>query len=269
MSDKREHFGPSTTATTEQDQDSAAATTAFSPEESRGIGSRFIAGFAAAGLLLAAAVGVWTLQASNDTVEARQRTLSEQTSISESSTGQSSPSPRSTTSPTKPEQPRTPENSGLGGSQREGAQQLSNVSPLGDDPYLPPNAWGGEHKDYTEAPAETAFAEPPQQSAPETPQGLSTSEDNLNLGDLPQMELGDDNLPDFLAPSKGQDDNEDGPVDTESPSPTVTVTDLPTDTSESSNASESPTTANYDGSTKSTNATESENQPTPTDTTGE
>lgn len=261
MSEQQNQHDRTTAHDTENDKDSAAATTAFSPVESRGVGSRAIAGFAAAGLLLAGAVGAWTLQSSNDTVAARQRAVSEQTSMSAEDSASSPSSSSDASRPSNSNRPGSPEASSRGTS-RPQSQGQSNIAPLGNDPYLPPNAWDGAQEGYTAHPTETVYAEPTPQPGTAAPESSSNPSGNLTLDDLGHyVPNGRDHLWDFLAP---QDRPTSSPTEVATPSETVTVLPSPSD---SPKPTETTTTVDDDGRPGDPNP-EPGSGSGPTDTTG-
>ena len=115
---------------------------------------RAISGIAIVGLALAGVIGVWTWQSGSEATSPKRSTAEESTvSISTGAASQDhdvvsdEPTPR-------PDPPaystRAP--------QAQDASGFSNVAPLGQDPYLPPNAWNGQQNDGSQ-PSETIIAE--------------------------------------------------------------------------------------------------------------
>ncbi|AHI04350.1 hypothetical protein CFAL_08955 [Corynebacterium falsenii DSM 44353] len=109
----------------------------------QGHAKRFVVGFAVIGLILAGIIGVWTWQAtskgsassSNVSVTDDDLAESSPTTSSAKDTPSTSPSRQPSVSRTRPTDEST----------------KNNVAPLGADPYLPPNSWGG---------TETGLAQP-------------------------------------------------------------------------------------------------------------
>ena len=109
----------------------------------QGHAKRFVVGFSVIGLILAGVIGVWTWQAtsngsassSNVSVTDDDLAVSSPTTSSAKDTPSASPSRQPSVSRTRPTDEST----------------KNNVAPLGADPYLPPNSWGGP---------ETGFAQP-------------------------------------------------------------------------------------------------------------
>lgn len=244
--------------------------TAISPKEtteSRGVGARFIAGFAATGLLLAGVVGVWTLQSTNGENEARHNTVSDQSTIGPMSSEHASPSSssrhsqREQSSPRQRETPRssTPRNFGRPQND-EGLEAGGNfVAPLGEDPYLPPNAWEGQQSsDTATQQPETSQTNPAPATQPQPQTSESSKPGHLNWPYKPE------DIWDILNPEPSNP----GPA-----TPTETTTELPSPTKPSQPETSQPqptpnkgTPESGDGEDHSANG---ERSAEPTDTTAQ
>ena len=225
--------------------------------ESRGVGARFIAGFAAAGLLAAGAVGVWTLQTTNNSAQARQESVAEQSQVSEltgvSSSNERQPAdPREATSAA-----RTPSTSGNSSGSHSSGRNGS-ASAMDNDPYLPPNSWNGQARSSQPRPSSsvpsggenTSTNTQPSAQAPSAPSQPNSWTDDLGLPNDPG------GIFDNITPGTSET--------TTKPQPTETLTELPTSTAETTEPSE-PSTAGTTG-TSETSTTGAPSTGTPTST---
>lgn len=229
-------------------EDSTTAATAVSPVESRGEGFRFIASFAAVGLLLAGVVGVWTLQSSNDDAEARQRAIAEQSALSGSESTSASESGNSTATSDEATTSAPSDNPQSPRSERPAQTSTKSVTPLGNDPYLPPNSWDGDNRndgsDFFVVPSETVYAEP----TPEATQLLPLPDSSNGNGAPSASQSARPSFPGTSLPPFELPTFSGGTV-----TPTETMTELPTEPGGEPDEPSAPDTG--DGST-------------PTDTTG-
>lgn len=235
--------------------------------ESRGVGARFIAGFAAVGLLAAGAVGVWTLQTTNNSAQARQESVAEQSQVSEL-TGDSSSNERQPADPRDAtSEARTPSTSGNSSNSRS-SERNGSVSAMENDPYLPPNSWNGQAQSSQPDPSysapsggqNTSANTQPSVQAPSTPtQSNSWSEDL----DLPSDPGG---IFDAITPGTSEATTE--------PQPSETLTELPTSTPETTEPTAGGASSTSAASTSGTQSTGASTTSRPdssaptTDTTG-
>ena len=115
---------------------------------------RAISGIAIVGLVLAGVIGVWTWQSGSEATSPKRNTTEESTvAISTGAASQDHDvvSDEPTSQPDPPAYSTRAPQSGNGSS-------FSNVAPLGQDPYLPPNAWNGQQNNGSQ-PSETIVAE--------------------------------------------------------------------------------------------------------------
>lgn len=115
---------------------------------------RAISGIAIVGLALAGIIGVWTWQSGSEATSPKHKTAEESTvSISTGAASQDhdAVSDEPTQQPDPPAYSTRAPQSGNG-------SHFSNVAPLGQDPYLPPNAWSGQQNNGSQ-PSETIVAE--------------------------------------------------------------------------------------------------------------
>lgn len=238
--------------------------------ESRGVGARFIAGFAAVGLLAAGAVGVWTLQTTNNSAQARQESVAEQSQVSEL-TGESSSNERQPADPRDAtSEARTPSTSGNSSGSHSSGRNGS-VSAMENDPYLPPNSWSGRVPSTQSQPSSFApsveqspsTVSEPSTQAPSAPSQPNSWTDDLGLPDDPG------GIFDEITPGTSEATTE--------PQPTETLTELPTSAAETTEPSEPATpgatsasesnTAGAQSTGTSTSTRSNSSAPT-TDTTG-
>ncbi|QNH96465.1 hypothetical protein [Corynebacterium anserum] len=213
-----------------QREEPTTASASVSPAQSpRGEGFRFVAVFAAAGLLLAGLVGVWTLKASNGDPDARQRAISEQSLLDKSEDSSASETNKRTDTSGKAKTNTSAHKAHTAQPGYASGEGTQNVTPLGNDPYLPPNSWnGGSRNDASEAPispTETLFSVPTSETtAVAPPSGSKPSKPTTPAAPKPPA-------PVFPAPSipLKLDFFPGGTV-----APTATMTQLPSD-SKSSN----------------------------------
>ncbi len=120
---------------------------------------RVISGIAVVGLALAGVIGVWTWQAGSDATAPKPQSAEESTiAISTGAASQEHdvvPDNPSSAEPTA--QPKAPAYS-TSHQASPGSGHYTNVAPLGQDPYLPPNAWNGRQTSNPQ-PSETIIAE--------------------------------------------------------------------------------------------------------------
>lgn len=129
---------------------------------------RAISGIAIVGLVLAGVIGVWTWQSGSEATSPKRNTTEESTvAISTGAASQDHDvvSDEPTSQPDPPAYSTRAPQSGNG-------SNFSNVAPLGQDPYLPPNAWNGQQNNGSQ-PSETIVAEglesPGQPQQPQVP----------------------------------------------------------------------------------------------------
>lgn len=238
--------------------------------ESRGVGARFIAGFAAVGLLAAGAVGVWTLQTTDNSTQDRQESVAEQSQVSELTGESSSNEPQSANPRDATESPRMPSAAGSS-SASHSSERGGSLSSLQDDPYLPPNSWSGHFFSTQSQPSSIAPSveqSPSSVSEPSTPTPSAPSQPNSWTDDLG---LPDDpgGIFDEITPGTSKATTE--------PQPTETLTELPTSAAETTEPSEPSTpgatstsesnTAGAQSTGTSTSTHNNSSAPT-TDTTG-
>ncbi|WP_293817569.1 hypothetical protein [uncultured Corynebacterium sp.] len=115
---------------------------------------RAISGIAIVGLALAGVIGVWTWQSGSEATSPKRSTAEESTvAISTGAASQDHDVVSDEPSP----QPAPPAYSTRAPQSGDGSN-FSNVAPLGQDPYLPPNAWNGQQNDGLQ-PSQTIIAE--------------------------------------------------------------------------------------------------------------
>lgn len=129
---------------------------------------RAISGIAIVGLVLAGIIGVWTWQSGSEATSPKRNSAEESTvAISTGAASQNHDvvSDEPTSQPDPPAYSTRAPQSGNG-------SNFSNVAPLGQDPYLPPNAWNGQQNNGSQ-PSETIVAEgmesPGQAQQPQAP----------------------------------------------------------------------------------------------------
>ena len=129
---------------------------------------RAISGIAIVGLVLAGIIGVWTWQSGSEATSPKRNSAEESTvAISTGAASQNHDvvSDEPTSQPDPPAYSTRAPQSGNG-------SNFSNVAPLGQDPYLPPNAWNGQQNNGSQ-PSETIVAEglesPGQAQQPQVP----------------------------------------------------------------------------------------------------
>ena len=127
-------------------------------------GRRFIAGFATVGLGLAAVVAVWSWQATDSDHSATKGSTEANQEAASISTGQPTDLPESskTTHPDHRDHANLPSEVTPRGSDSKssGSKRDSGIAALGQDPYLPPNAWDGSHSGGFAPPTETMQLNP-------------------------------------------------------------------------------------------------------------
>lgn len=137
---------------------------------------RAISGIAIVGLVLAGVIGVWTWQSGSEATSPKRNTTEESTVAI--STGAASQD-HDVVSDEPTSQPKPPAYSTRAPQSGNGSN-FSNVAPLGQDPYLPPNAWNGQQNNAWNGqqnngsqPSETIVAEgqesPGQAQQPQVP----------------------------------------------------------------------------------------------------
>lgn len=129
---------------------------------------RAISGIAVVGLVLAGIIGVWTWQSGSEATSLKRNTAESSTvAISTGAASQDHDvvSDEPTSQPDPPAYSTRAPQSGNG-------SNFSNVAPLGQDPYLPPNAWNGQQNNGLQ-PSETIVADglesPGQAQQPQAP----------------------------------------------------------------------------------------------------
>lgn len=130
---------------------------------------RAISGIAIVGLVLAGIIGVWTWQSGSEATSPNRNTAEESTVAI--STGAASQDHDVVSD--EPASPPNPPAYSTRAPQSGNGSNFSNVAPLGQDPYLPPNAWNGQQNNGLQ-PSETIVAEglesPGQAQQPQQPQ---------------------------------------------------------------------------------------------------
>lgn len=130
---------------------------------------RAISGIAIVGLVLAGIIGVWTWQSGSEATSPNRNTAEESTVAI--STGAASQDHDVVSD--EPASPPNPPAYSTRAPQSGNGSNFSNVAPLGQDPYLPPNAWNGQQNIGLQ-PSETIVAEglesPGQAQQPQQPQ---------------------------------------------------------------------------------------------------
>lgn len=130
---------------------------------------RAISGIAIVGLALAGIIGVWTWQSGSEATSPNRNTAEESTVAI--STGAASQDHDVVSD--EPASPPNPPAYSTRAPQSGNGSNFSNVAPLGQDPYLPPNAWNGQQNIGLQ-PSETIVAEglasPGQAQQPQQPQ---------------------------------------------------------------------------------------------------
>lgn len=130
---------------------------------------RAISGIAIVGLVLAGIIGVWTWQSGSEATSPNRNTAEESTVAI--STGAASQDHDVVSD--EPGSPPNPPAYSTRAPQSGNGSNFSNVAPLGQDPYLPPNAWNGQQNNGLQ-PSETIVAEglesPGQAQQPQQPQ---------------------------------------------------------------------------------------------------
>lgn len=130
---------------------------------------RAISGIAIVGLVLAGIIGVWTWQSGSEATSPNRNTAEESTVAI--STGAASQDHDVVSD--EPASPPNPPAYSTRAPQSGNGSSFSNVAPLGQDPYLPPNAWNGQQNIGLQ-PSETIVAEglesPGQAQQPQQPQ---------------------------------------------------------------------------------------------------
>lgn len=189
---------------------------------------RVISGIAVVGLALAGVIGVWTWQAGSDATAPKPQSAEESTiAISTGAASQEHdvvPDNPSSAEPTA--QPKAPAYS-TSHQASPGSGHYTNVAPLGQDPYLPPNAWNGRQTSNPQ-PSETIIAEglnsqnnpqssaQPQAQAQPQPHTKPGQDSNQGIPHIPPIPP----IPEFPRPSEpaGSDD-QDHSTPTEKPTP--------------------------------------------------
>lgn len=189
---------------------------------------RVISGIAVVGLALAGVIGVWTWQAGSDATAPKPQSAEESTiAISTGAASQEHdvvPDNPSSAEPTA--QPKAPAYS-TSHQASPGSGHYTNVAPLGQDPYLPPNAWNGRQTSNPQ-PSETIIAEglnsqntpqtsaQPQSQAQPQPHTKPGQDSNQGIPHIPPIPP----IPEFPRPSEpaGSDD-QDHSTPTEKPTP--------------------------------------------------
>lgn len=189
---------------------------------------RVISGIAVVGLALAGVIGVWTWQAGSDATAPKPQSAEESTiAISTGAASQEHdvvPDNPSSAEPTA--QPKAPAYS-TSHQASPGSGYYTNVAPLGQDPYLPPNAWNGRQTSNPQ-PSETIIAEglnsqntpqtsaQPQSQAQPQPHTKPGQDSNQGIPHIPPIPP----IPEFPRPPEptGSDD-QDHSTPTEKPTP--------------------------------------------------
>ncbi|MGV0397259.1 hypothetical protein ACUY3M_02845 [Corynebacterium suicordis] len=213
-------------ATGESAAEISAETTALpalesAGSEARGVGARFIVGFAAAGLLLAGVVGVWTLQSTSETAQAKQDSAARETAIESVS---DSPDAETTSAESTSSRPEAAGTASASPAQPGTAASTLGSTQLTADPFLPPNAWSGRSSTPAAEPQVPTSVAPGQPSVNPVPTTVTPQQPG-NLPPLPSFPIPTDILPtdvETLLPSPSQSSGV--------PTPTVTTTELPENT---------------------------------------
>ncbi|MBF4553028.1 hypothetical protein [Corynebacterium suicordis] len=213
-------------ATGESAAEISAETTALpalesAGSEARGVGARFIVGFAAAGLLLAGVVGVWTLQSTSETAQAKQDSAARETAIESVS---DSPDAETTSAESTSSRPEAAGTASASPAQPGTAASTLGSTQLTADPFLPPNAWSGRSSTPAAEPQVPTSVAPGQPSVNPVPTTVAPQQPG-NLPPLPSFPIPTDILPtdvETLLPSPSQSSGV--------PTPTVTTTELPENT---------------------------------------
>ncbi|WP_296213043.1 hypothetical protein [uncultured Corynebacterium sp.] len=126
----------------------------YTTEEEHSPVPRVISGIAIVGLVLAGVIGVWTWQAGSDATSPK-RNSSDESTIAISTDAASQDYDVVSDEPSS--QPKAPSYSTHRPEAGDGAN-FRNIAPLGQDPYLPPNAWNGRQTSNVQ-PSRTIVAE--------------------------------------------------------------------------------------------------------------
>lgn len=189
---------------------------------------RVISGIAVVGLALAGVIGVWTWQAGSDATAPKPQSAEESTiAISTGAASQEHdvvPDNPSSAEPTA--QPKAPAYS-TSHQASPGSGYYTNVAPLGQDPYLPPNAWNGRQTSNPQ-PSETIIAEglnsqnnpqssaQPQAQAQPQPHTKPGQDSNQGIPHIPPIPP----IPEFPRPPEpARSDDQDHSTPTEKPTP--------------------------------------------------
>ena len=143
--------------------DEHSETTSPGSEETSS-GRRFIAGFATVGLALAAVVAIWSWQATGSDHPTSKGSAESNQEIASVSTGKPSGSPESsqTSRPDHHDHANLPSEANSTSSKQGKSNngRGSGIAALGQDPYLPPNAWNGTRSGGFVDPTETVQLNP-------------------------------------------------------------------------------------------------------------
>lgn len=232
----------------------------YTTEEEHSPVPRVISGIAIVGLVLAGVIGVWTWQAGSDATSPKRNSSDESTIVI--STGAASQDHNVV--PDEPSsQPKAPSYSTHRPEAGDGAN-FRNIAPLGQDPYLPPNAWNGRQTSNVQ-PSRTIVAEglDPRSTthAPTRTQAQAPTQPQPQTKPQPQTRPEQDNGP-IVPPTPTP------PTKPSEPSqPTDQSTEIPIFTNPTEAPSVSDNADELTEPTESSEPTESTEPSEPTDTT--